>query len=135
MAAPAVLDLVEISSLGDHKKLGDSILSVLQECIQSHGTGRNSVSNRTKEDVEEILHSRERLKWEKSMPKEDLHIKQAVALVVKLEGNSLFSLGNISGAASNYSEALALCPERKSCTVQQSCPMLSFAATTIGCDK
>ena len=106
------MDLAEISSLGDHKKLGDSILSVLQECIQSHGTGRSSVSNRTKEDVEEILHSRERLKWEKSMPKEDLHIKQAAALVVKLEGNSLFSSGNISGAASKYSEALALCPVR-----------------------
>lgn len=46
------------------------------------------------------------------MPKEDLHIKQAAALVVKLEGNSLFSSGNISGAASKYSEALALCPMR-----------------------
>ncbi|PWA52078.1 Armadillo-like helical [Artemisia annua] len=83
-----VLDLVEISALGDHKKLGDSILSLLQKCIQSHGTGRNSVSNRTKEDVE----------MGKSMPKEDLHIKQAAALV-------------------------------------QPCPMLSFAATTIGCNK
>lgn len=46
------------------------------------------------------------------MPKEDLHIKQAAALVVKLEGNSLFSSGNIAGAASKYSEALALCPMR-----------------------
>lgn len=44
------------------------------------------------------------------MPKEDLQIKQAAALVVKLEGNSLFSSGEISGAASKYSEALALCP-------------------------
>lgn len=44
------------------------------------------------------------------MPKEDLQIKQAAALVVKLEGNSLFSSGDISGAASKYSEALALCP-------------------------
>ncbi|KAL0325040.1 UNVERIFIED_CONTAM: hypothetical protein Sradi_5073300 [Sesamum radiatum] len=46
------------------------------------------------------------------MPKEDLHIKHAAALVVKLEGNSLFSSGDISGAASKYSEALALCPMR-----------------------
>ncbi|CAE6093908.1 unnamed protein product [Arabidopsis arenosa] len=39
------------------------------------------------------------LKWEKSMPKEDLHIKQAAALVVKLEGNSLFSSGDIAGCS------------------------------------
>lgn len=111
-AAPALVDLAEITILGDHKKLGDSIVNVLQECIQSQGTGRNSFSNRTKEMIEELLNSRQRLKWEKNMPKEDLHIKQAAALVVKLEGNSLFSSGNISGAASKYSEALALCPMR-----------------------
>jgi tetratricopeptide (TPR) repeat protein len=65
-----------------------------------------------KELIEELLNSKQRLKWEKSMPKEDLHIKQAAALVVKLEGNSLFSSGNIAGAASKYSEALSLCPMR-----------------------
>lgn len=106
------MDLAEISTLGDHKKLGESIVNILQECIQSQGTGRNSVSSRTKDEVEELLNSRQRLKWEKNMPKEDLHIKQAAALVVKLEGNSLFSSGNIAGAASKYSEALALCPMR-----------------------
>ncbi|KAJ0097048.1 hypothetical protein Patl1_27243 [Pistacia atlantica] len=111
-AVPALVDLAEITTLGDHKKLGDSIVNVLQECIQSQGTGRNSINNRTKEQIEELLSSRQRLKWEKNMPKEDLHIKQAAALVVKLEGNSLFSSGNISGAASKYSEALALCPMR-----------------------
>lgn len=111
-AVPALVDLAEISTLGDHKKLGESIVNILQECIQSQGTGRNSVSSHTKEEVEELLNSRQRLKWEKNMPKEDLHIKQAAALVVKLEGNSLFSSGNIAGAASKYSEALALCPMR-----------------------
>ncbi|KAG6422959.1 hypothetical protein SASPL_113342 [Salvia splendens] len=111
-ALPALLDLVEITTLGEHKKLGDSIVNVLQECIQTHGIGRNSISSRAKEQVEELLNSREQLKWEKSMPKEDLHIKQAAALVVKLEGNSLFSSGDISGAALKYSEALALCPVR-----------------------
>lgn len=109
---PVLVDLAEITTLGDHKKLGDSIVSVLQECIQSQGSGRNSISSRTKEQIEDILNSKQRLKWEKNMPKEDLHIKQAAALVVKLEGNSLFSSGNISGAASKYSEALALCPMR-----------------------
>ncbi|GMN33741.1 hypothetical protein TIFTF001_004311 [Ficus carica] len=111
-AVPALVDLAEITTLGDHKKLGDSIVNVLQEFIQSQGTGRNAPSSRTKELIEELLSSRQRLKWEKSMPKDDLHIKQAAALVVKLEGNSLFSSGNIAGAASKYSEALALCPVR-----------------------
>lgn len=109
-AAPALTDLAEISTLGDHKRLGDTIVSVLQECCQAQGTTRNYISSRTKEQIDELLSSRQRLKWEKNMPKEDLQIKQAAALVVKLEGNSLFSSGDISGAASKYSEALALCP-------------------------
>lgn len=109
-AVPTLIDLADLTSLGDHKKLGDSIVNVLQECVQS--TGRNSVSGHAKDDVEELLAARQRIKWEKSMPKEDLHIKQAAALVVKLEGNSLFSSGDISGAASKYSESLSLCPMR-----------------------
>ncbi|XP_030521265.1 uncharacterized protein LOC115734551 isoform X1 [Rhodamnia argentea] len=111
-AVPALVDLSEITSLGDHKKLGDTIVNVLEECIQSQATGPNSLNSRTKEHIDDLLSSRQRLKWEKNMPKEDLHIKQAASLVVKLEGNSLFSSGDIAGAASKYSEALALCPMR-----------------------
>lgn len=111
-AVPALVDLSEIATLGDHKKLGDTIVNALQECLESQGTGRSSISNQTREEIEEVLSSRQRLKWEKNMPKEDLHIKHAAALVVKLEGNSLFSSGNISGAAMKYSEALSLCPVR-----------------------
>ncbi|KAI3903057.1 hypothetical protein MKW92_012114 [Papaver armeniacum] len=95
-AVPALIDLAEISTLGDHKKLWDSIVNVLQECVESPGTGRTSISSQI----------------EMGEKYEDLHIKQAAALVVKLEGNSLCSSGNISGAASKYSEALALCPMR-----------------------
>lgn len=109
-AVPALTDLADISTLGDHKKLGDTIVSVIQEVVQSQGTIRNSINSRTKEQIDELLSSRQRLKWEKNIPKEDLHIKQAAALVVKLEGNSLFSSGNIAGAAAKYSEALTLCP-------------------------
>ncbi|PKA50757.1 Serine/threonine-protein phosphatase 5 [Apostasia shenzhenica] len=111
-AAPALIDLAEISTLGDHKKLGETIANTLQECVESLGMMRNSTINHTREHIEELLESRQRLKSEKKMSKEDLHIKQAAALVVKLEGNSLFSSGNISGAASKYTEALTLCPMR-----------------------
>ncbi|XP_074587463.1 uncharacterized protein LOC141843300 [Curcuma longa] len=109
-AAPALTDLAELSVLGDHKRLGDTIVNILQECCRAQGTSHSYISPRTQELIDEILSSRQRLKWEKAMPKEDLRIKQAAALVIKLEGNSLFSSGDISGSASKYSEALALCP-------------------------
>ncbi|KAG9451559.1 hypothetical protein H6P81_011524 [Aristolochia fimbriata] len=109
---PALIDLAEITTLGDHKKLGETIVSVLHECSQSLGSTRNPLSSRTKELIDELLSSKQRSKREKNMPKEDLHIKQAASLVIKLEGNSLFSSGNIAAAASKYSEALALCPLR-----------------------
>lgn len=111
-AAPVLIDLSEISTLGDHKRLGESIVSVLEDCSQSLGTVHNSMTTVIKEEIDELLSSKQRLKWEKNMPKEDLYIKQQAALVVKLEGNSLFSSGNIEGAASKYSEALELCPIR-----------------------
>ncbi|KAK4766811.1 hypothetical protein SAY87_008453 [Trapa incisa] len=111
-AVPVLVDLVEISNLGDQKKVGESIITVLEECLQAQSGARSLLSSHTKDQIEELLSSRQRLKWEKTMPKEDLHIKQATSLVVKLEGNSLFSSGNISGATSKYSEALALCPMR-----------------------
>lgn len=111
-AVPTLIDLAEISTLGDHKRLGDSIASVLQDCVQLQETKHNPISSNIREQIVELLSSKQRFKWEKNMPKEDLHIKQAAALVVKLEGNSLFSSGNIAGAASKYSEALALSPMR-----------------------
>lgn len=111
-AVPTLIDLAEISSLGDHKRLGSSITTILQECIQKQETKRNTISNSIKEQVIELLDSKQNFKREKNMPKGDLHIKQAAALVVKLEGNSLFSSGNILGATEKYSEALSLCPMR-----------------------
>lgn len=111
-AVPTLIDLSEISTLGDHKRLGESIVSVLEDCSQSHGTVHNSMDSHLKEQIDELLSSRKRLKWEKNMPKEDLRIKYTAAMVVKLEGNSLFSSGDIEKAASKYSEALVLCPMR-----------------------
>ncbi|RLM80311.1 hypothetical protein C2845_PM12G18980 [Panicum miliaceum] len=108
--APTLIDLANISTLGDYKKLGDTIVTVLQEFMQQSGNSRSTISAQPKAEIDELLRSKQSLKLEKSMPKEDLHIKQAAALVVKLEGNSMFSLGNIAGAAEKYSEALALCP-------------------------
>ncbi|KAK4387780.1 hypothetical protein Sango_2384600 [Sesamum angolense] len=54
-AVPVLIDLAEVTTLGDHKKLGDSIINVLQECIQSPGTGCNSISSRTREQKERTV--------------------------------------------------------------------------------
>eukprot|EP00249_Psilotum_nudum_P022595 c28577_g1_i1 orf=281-1081(+) len=70
------------------------------------------MNSQTKQLLKDLAALRQKLKWEKSMPKEDLHIKQAAALVIKLEGNSKFSAGDVVGAAAKYTEALALCPIR-----------------------
>ena len=48
-AVPTLVDLAEITNLGDHKKLGDSIVSVLQEC--------DSVGSRSRELIEETVKS------------------------------------------------------------------------------
>jgi hypothetical protein len=69
-------------------------------------------STRTRHLLDEFAALRKKTKWERTVPKEDLQIKQAAALVVKLEGNSRFSAGDIGGAAAKYSEALSLCPVR-----------------------
>ncbi|KAJ4804691.1 ARM-repeat/Tetratricopeptide repeat (TPR)-like protein [Rhynchospora pubera] len=104
-AAPTLVDLSDLSSLGDHKRLGDTIFNTLQSIAPS-----STPSNRTQELLDDLIQSRQRAKLEKTMPKEDLRIKQAAALVVKLEGNSLFSSGNITGAVKKYTEALEICP-------------------------
>lgn len=113
-AATALVDLAELPRLGEHKKLGEVITNVLlQENTPASPAGlRSPVNPKTKQLFQDLSTSRQKMKWEKNVPKEDLHIKQAAALVVKLEGNSKFSAGDIVGAASKYTEALALCPVR-----------------------
>lgn len=113
-AAPALADLAELPRLGKHKKLGELVMNVLlQENVQASPVGvRSMMSPKTKQLLQEVAALRQKIKWERNVLKEDLHIKQAAALVVKLEGNSKFSAGDIVGAASKYTEALALCPIR-----------------------
>lgn len=112
--AGPLADLAELHRLGEHKKLGELVISVLlQETTPGSPAGpRSSVGPKTKQVLQELSALRQKMKLEKNVLKEDLHIKQAAALVVKLEGNSKFSAGDIIGATSKYTEALALCPLR-----------------------
>ncbi|KAL3639285.1 hypothetical protein CASFOL_017192 [Castilleja foliolosa] len=70
---PVLIDLSEITTLGDHKKFGDSIVDALEEYIQLGPTNRTSTNSRTRDEIENLLASRQRLKREKNMPKEDPH--------------------------------------------------------------
>ncbi|CAM6097653.1 unnamed protein product [Calypogeia fissa] len=113
-AAVALMDLVELPSLGEHKRVGDCITDVL---LQDYSPlPCSDVSNvllpETRDLLDNLAAFRKKLKSERNMPKEDFQIKQAMVLVVKLEGNARFSSGDIVGAAAKYTEALALCPVR-----------------------
>ncbi|KAK1261071.1 hypothetical protein QJS04_geneDACA002137 [Acorus gramineus] len=109
-AVPALVDLAEISTLGNHENLGDTIINVLQKCVQRRR--RPFPTIHTKELVEEVRNSRQRMESEKNMLNEDLHVNQATAFFIMLEGNALLTSGNSADAAARYSEALALCPMR-----------------------
>ncbi|KAJ7297242.1 hypothetical protein O6H91_20G043800 [Diphasiastrum complanatum] len=109
-AAIALADLAELSSLGDHKKPGELILDALLH-DDPHGLSV-SLSSKTTQLLDNLANLRIRIRREKQLPKEDIRIKQAAALVVKLEGNAKFSSGNILGAISKYTESLAMCPIR-----------------------
>ncbi|KAL2643709.1 hypothetical protein R1flu_011296 [Riccia fluitans] len=113
-AAVALLDLVDLPSLGEHKRVGELITSVLLQNYNPFPSAEvaSKYSPATKSILDSLALFRKKMKWERNVPKEDLQIKQAAALVVKLEGNARFSSGDIQGAASKYSEALALCPLR-----------------------
>ncbi|KAG6554749.1 hypothetical protein Mapa_003768 [Marchantia paleacea] len=113
-AATALVDLVELPGLGEHKRVGEFITSVLLQDYNPFPSPEvaSKMSSETRSMLDNLAAFRKKMKWEKNVPKEDLQIKQAAALVVKLEGNARFSSGDIQGAALKYSEALALCPLR-----------------------
>ncbi|KAH7446026.1 hypothetical protein KP509_01G033500 [Ceratopteris richardii] len=110
-AVVALVDLAVQPCQGDRKKLGAVILEVLfHQEIQS--PMRSRTSSHTRYLLDELAGQCQRWRWERSMPKDDLRVKQQAAHVVKLEGNAKFSAGDVVGAVYKYSEALQLCPLR-----------------------
>lgn len=113
-AIVALVDLAEMETLGDQKRVGEVITRVLLKQHKHANSHTHSSSKRassiTRQLLDELWSLRQRMKWERSMSKEDLHVKRAAAMVVKLEGNTQFSAGDLKGAVTKYTEALALCP-------------------------
>lgn len=113
-AIVALVDLAEMETLGDQKRVGEMITEVLLKQHKRANSHTHNSSKRassiTRQFLDELWSLRQRMKWEQRMSKEDLRVKRAAAMVVKLEGNTQFSTGDLKGAVSKYTEALALCP-------------------------
>ncbi|KAJ7294611.1 hypothetical protein O6H91_09G105000 [Diphasiastrum complanatum] len=107
-ALVALADLAELPSLEDNVKVGDMLMSSLNEDFDFPSS--LSLSPCTRELLDGFMASRERLKWEKSMSTEDLQEKLKATLLVKSEGDGKILDGDIAGAVIKYTEALALCP-------------------------
>ncbi|XP_024515460.1 uncharacterized protein LOC9640571 [Selaginella moellendorffii] len=107
-AVVALADLVELSSLGEQKKPGESIMDVLlshQKQDELLEADENVLAA-----IEDVARLKKRIKIERHLAREDIKITQAAALVLRLEGNARFSAGDVRGAAAKYSEALEVCP-------------------------
>lgn len=115
-AIVALVDLAEMQNLGKRKRVGEVIMEILLKSVPHthtdlHTQGSSRRASLIKRHLlDELWSLKQRMKWEKNMSKEDLHVKRAAAMVVKLEGNSKFTAGDLKGAVAKYTEALTLCP-------------------------
>ncbi|KAH9314916.1 hypothetical protein KI387_023543, partial [Taxus chinensis] len=112
----ALVDLAEMQTLSERKRVGEIIIETLlkehpHKHTHLHTQGSSKKASLIKRQlIDELRSLKQRLKWERNMSREDLHVKGAAAMVVKLEGNLKFSSGDLKGAVAKYTEALALCP-------------------------
>ncbi|EFJ21776.1 hypothetical protein SELMODRAFT_232898 [Selaginella moellendorffii] len=105
-AACALVDLTELSTMsGDQKKLGDLIATTLLR-----NPAEQSQALETRLALNEVAAAQQRMKLERDEDKDDLRIRKAAAMLLRLEGNARFASGDIHGAACKYTEALELCP-------------------------
>lgn len=122
-ALEAVADLAELSSLGgggpgagggyQHQmRAGERIAAVAlrKYTAAAMAMQRSRLAPRTQALLADLTRLWRRFKSERNLPREDFLLKQAAALVVKLEGNAKFSGGDVAGAAHKYTQALEICP-------------------------
>ncbi|KAG1342045.1 Tetratricopeptide repeat protein 1 [Cocos nucifera] len=109
-AAPCLVDLVELRSLGARRNLGDRITKALLLDFD-HGVKVGTEAERTIKSLWELKMERE--KREEVMPKEEVIERQALAAIKKQEGNERFWSGDVEEAIVKYTEALELCPLKR----------------------
>lgn len=117
IAAFSLIDLVEITSLGDHdhhttKNLGDTITQAL---LLDHKTQTKYFKMKKNQNLQRVLRETWDLKVgrkrkEKLLSEERLEEKRKVVNQIKEEGNELFRMGETEEALRKYREGLDLCP-------------------------
>ncbi|KAJ7952790.1 Tetratricopeptide repeat protein like, partial [Quillaja saponaria] len=112
IAAPVLVDLVEIRSIRRKAKVGQAITQcLLQDYHKVKYCKLNLKSQRAQEALEEIWDLKvEKEKRETLMSEEEIREKEVLASLLKQEGNKKFWAGDIEKAVLKYSEALGLCP-------------------------
>ncbi|MBA0686824.1 hypothetical protein Goari_014401 [Gossypium aridum] len=112
IAASSLVDLVELTSLGESKMVGETISQTLLQDYYKIKFGFLKLKSREAEKaLEELWELRvENIKRDKLMSEQDMKERQVLVGKLKKQGNQKFWTGKIEKACKIYSKALELCP-------------------------
>ncbi|XVF64158.1 hypothetical protein PTKIN_Ptkin09bG0145300 [Pterospermum kingtungense] len=109
IATMFLIDLVELKSLGDRLRLGETITkALLLDYKQSKLRIKSSQVQKALQETWELMV--ERRKREKTMSEEKVEERRVLANLIKQQANHMFWLGDIEAAVKSYTEALDACP-------------------------
>jgi tetratricopeptide (TPR) repeat protein len=114
IAAPVLVDLVELGGTGGRSKVGDTITQAILKDYHMIKYGNLKLkSKRAEQALGEIWDLKvERKKREKLMSNQEVGERKLLACKLKKDGNQRFWSGDIEKAVMKYSEALNSCPLR-----------------------
>ncbi|MBA0560908.1 hypothetical protein Golob_017779 [Gossypium lobatum] len=112
IAASSLVDLVELTSLGESKMVGETISqTLLQDYYKIKFGFLKLKSQEAEKALEELWELRvENIKRDKLMSEQDMKERQVLVGKLKKQGNQKFWTGKIEKACKIYSKALELCP-------------------------
>ncbi|MBA0861503.1 hypothetical protein Goshw_028537 [Gossypium schwendimanii] len=112
IAASSLVDLVELTSLGESKMVGETITqTLLQDYYKIKFGFLKLKSQEAEKALEELWELRvENIKRDKLMSEQDMKERQVLVGKLKKQGNQKFWTGKIEKACKIYSKALELCP-------------------------
>ncbi|KAK6245949.1 hypothetical protein QQP08_023271 [Theobroma cacao] len=109
IATMFLIDLVELKSLGDRSRLGETITkALLLDYKQSKFRIKNSQVQKGLQETWEL--KVERRKREKVMSEEKVEERRVLGNLIKQQANHMFWLGDVEAAVKSYTEALDACP-------------------------
>ncbi|MBA0715838.1 hypothetical protein Golax_014719 [Gossypium laxum] len=112
IAASSLVDLVELTSLGESKMVGETISqTLLQDYYKIKFGFLKLKSQEAEKALEELWELRvENIKRDKLMSEQDMKERQVLVGKLKKQGNQKFWTSKIEKACKIYSKALELCP-------------------------